>query len=96
MTKHLTKPILSRRQLIKAIVLAKITTFSLLTYAANKPPKKSIRIRTREEVSYQDEPFLGRNCGKCLLYQGDGLCVILEDPVSLNGWCSQWVPGTIG
>lgn len=65
--------------------------------AVKRPePKDSLRKRTREEVKYQDEPYLGRTCARCVLYQGHGVCVILADPVSPNGWCSQWVPATMG
>jgi hypothetical protein len=59
-----------------------------------QPP--GLRVRSREEVGYQDEPYLGRTCGKCVLYQGDGKCVILSEAVSPTGWCKQWVPITMG
>lgn len=58
--------------------------------------KPQLRKRTREEVHYQDGPHLGRTCSRCVLYQGNGTCVILEGPVSPNGWCNQWVPNTMG
>ena len=58
--------------------------------------KPGLRIRTREEVGYRDEPYLGRTCSKCVLYQGDGKCIILSEPVNPDGWCSQWVPSTMG
>lgn len=58
--------------------------------------KPEFKKRTREEVKYQAEPYLGRTCSKCVLYQGDGECVILADAVSPNGWCDQWVPNTMG
>jgi hypothetical protein len=55
-----------------------------------------LRKRTREQVRYQNEPYLGRSCGKCVLYQGEGVCVILDGAVSPDGWCTQWVPATVG
>jgi len=55
-----------------------------------------MRIRTREEVGYRDEPYLGRTCSRCVLYAGDGKCVILSEPVNPAGWCTQWVPNTMG
>ncbi len=58
--------------------------------------KPELRKRTREDVQYQNEPYLGRTCAKCVLYQGDGVCVILEGAVSPQGWCNQWVPNTMG
>ena len=65
--------------------------------AVERPkPKDPLRKRSREEVQYQDEPYLGRSCARCVLYQGHGVCVILEDPVSPDGWCNQWVPSTAG
>ena len=62
-------------------------------YAQQKP---GLRIRTREEVGYRNEPYLNRACSRCVLYQGDGKCVILSEPVDPNGWCTQWVPATMG
>jgi hypothetical protein len=58
--------------------------------------KPDFKKRTREEVQYQNEPYLGRTCARCVLYQGDGVCVILADAVSPQGWCNQWVPNTMG
>jgi hypothetical protein len=58
--------------------------------------KSGLRIRSREEVGYRDEPYLGRTCSRCVLYQGDGKCVILSEQVNPNGWCTQWVPNTMG
>lgn len=63
---------------------------------AQTKPLPGLRKRTREEVRYQNEPYLGRTCAKCVLYQGDGVCVILDGAVSPNGWCTQWVPNTMG
>jgi hypothetical protein len=31
-----------------------------------------------------------------VLYAGDGKCVILSEPVNPAGWCTQWVPNTMG
>ena len=58
--------------------------------------KPGLRIRSREEVGYRDEPYLGRTCSRCVLYQDDGKCVILSELVNPNGWCTQWVPNTMG
>lgn len=58
--------------------------------------KPELRKRSREDVQYRDEPYLGRTCSRCVLYQGDGVCVILTDAVSPQGWCNQWVPNTMG
>lgn len=58
--------------------------------------KLEFKKRTPEEVQYQNESYLGRTCAKCVLYQGNGNCVILEAAVSPNGWCNQWVPNTMG
>jgi len=59
-------------------------------------PLPGLRKRSREEVRYQNEPYLGRTCSRCVLYQGDGVCVILDGAVSPEGWCTQWVPNTMG
>jgi hypothetical protein len=82
----------ARRRLLTA-ALACTGGAMVPAVAAQKP---GLRIRTREEVGYRDEPYLGRTCSKCVLYQGDGKCVILSEPVSPNGWCTQWVPNTMG
>ena len=69
----------------------------LAASAVERPkPKDPFRKRTREEVQYQAEPYLGRSCARCVLYQGNGVCVILEGAVSPEGWCNQWVPNTAG
>ena len=84
-----------RRNLLKTIIVGGFA-LTQKQISATPKPKHRMRVRTREEVKYQDEPYLGRTCAKCMLYQGEGLCVILEDPVDPNGWCAQWVPGTVG
>lgn len=63
---------------------------------AQNKPQPGLRKRSREEVRYQNEPYLGRTCSRCVLYQGDGVCVILDGAVSPEGWCTQWVPNTMG
>jgi hypothetical protein len=69
----------------------------VVALAVERPkPKDPFRKRTREEVQYQDKPYLGRSCAQCVLYQGHGVCVILDGPVSASGYCSQWVPSTAG
>jgi len=93
------KPLMSRRALLKgAAVLAATVTVAPLAAQKNrkKTQQPSMRIRTREEVGYRDEPYLGRTCSRCVLYAGDGKCVILSEPVSPEGWCTQWVPNTMG
>ena len=95
-----TKPQLkSRRALLrKAAALVAVVVASPVAAQQNrkKPQQPGMRIRTREEVGYRDEPYLGRTCSRCVLYAGDGKCVILSDPVSPEGWCTQWVPNTMG
>lgn len=69
----------------------------VIATAVERPkPKDPFRKRTREEVQYQAEPYLGRSCSQCVLYQGHGVCVILDGAVSPNGYCNQWVPNTAG
>ena len=93
------KPLMPRRALLKsAVVLA--ATFAVAPLSAQqnrkKPQQPGMRIRTREQIGYRDEPYLGRTCSKCVLYAGDGKCVIVSEPVSSEGWCPQWVPNTVG
>lgn len=91
-----------RRSLLKAAVVcagAVVAPAIAQQKPAQQGPgqqKPGLRIRTREEAGYRDEPYLGRTCSRCVLYQGDGKCVILSEPVSPNGWCTQWVPNTMG
>lgn len=80
-------------------VLAVFATTSALGARAdgNRPgspsgPKK----RTRESVGYRDFPYENRTCGKCMLYVGYGECAVVEGKVSMDGWCNQWTPPTIG
>jgi hypothetical protein len=85
---------LSRRGFLLA---AAAGACGVASYAgARNKPQPGLRKRTREEVRYQNEPYLGRTCSRCVLYQGDGVCVILDGAVSPDGWCTQWVPNTMG
>jgi len=83
---------LSRRRFLVATAVGACVS---IANAQNKP-EPGLRKRSREEVRYQNEPYLGRTCARCVLYQGDGMCVILDGAVSPNGWCNQWVPNTMG
>lgn len=88
---------LQRRAVIRCVVAGAFATLPGAVSAVKRPPPKDpLRKRTRREVRYQDEPYLGRSCARCVLYQGHGVCVILEGPVSPQGWCDQWVPATMG
>jgi hypothetical protein len=90
---------LEKRRVSRRAFLTGVATgacgFALIAGAQTKP-QPGLRKRTREEVRYQNEPYLGRTCSRCVLYQGEGVCVILDGAVSPNGWCSQWVPNTMG
>jgi hypothetical protein len=87
----------SRRKVTQYLAgLPVICVASVASAAKKRPAPKPFRKRTREEVRYQNEPYIGRACAKCMLYQGNGLCVILDDAVSPDGWCSEWTPGTVG
>ena len=91
------KPVLeSRRALLKAVCTLGAAAVAPGVATAQTKPPDGLRVRTREEVGYQNEPYLGRTCAKCVLYQGHGKCVILSEAVSPNGWCKQWVPNTMG
>ncbi len=85
---------LSRREFLVATALGAGAVAS--GAVAQNKPQPGLRKRTREEVRYQNEPYLGRTCSRCVLYQGDGVCVILDAAVSPEGWCNQWVPNTMG
>jgi hypothetical protein len=85
---------LSRRRFLAGAAAG--TCVITLGAGAEDKPQPGLRRRTREEVRYQNEPYLGRTCSRCVLYQGDGVCVILDGAVSPNGWCNQWVPNTMG
>jgi len=91
--------LMSRRALLKSVA-SLAATAALVPVAAQqdrkKPQQPGMRIRTREEVGDRDEPYLGRTCSRCVLYAGDGKCVILSEPVNPEGWCTQWVPNTMG
>lgn len=92
-----TKPVLqSRRALLKAACMMGAAVAAPGVAKAQTKPPDGLRVRSREEVGYQDEPYLGRTCAKCVLYQGYGKCVILSEAVSPTGWCKQWVPNTMG
>jgi anaerobic selenocysteine-containing dehydrogenase len=85
---------LSRRKFLGAAAAG--ASVIALGAGAQDKPQPGLRKRSREQVRYQNEPYLGRTCSRCVLYQGDGICVILDGAVSPNGWCNQWVPNTMG
>jgi hypothetical protein len=87
-------PKLTRRRFIM-LATAGVGAIASMAAAQDKP-LPGLRKRTREEVRYQNEPYLGRMCSRCVLYQGEGVCVILDGAVSPQGWCTQWVPNTMG
>jgi hypothetical protein len=64
--------------------------------AQTTKPKPSLAKRPKEKVGYRDQPYEGRSCAKCVLYVGNGQCVIVEGEVSPDGWCMQWTPATMG
>lgn len=93
------QPLISRRALLKNMaVLAATVAIAPVAAQQNrkKPQQPGMRIRTKVEVGYRDEPYLGRTCSRCVLYAGDGKCVILSELVSPEGWCKLWVPNTMG
>jgi hypothetical protein len=59
-------------------------------------PPSGLKKRSKESVGYRDFPYENRTCAKCMLYIGDGDCVIIDGKVSVDGWCNQWTPPTIG
>lgn len=86
----------SRRALLKSAAAFVAAAALAPAVAQQGKPQPGLRVRSKEEVGYRDEPYLGRTCARCVLYQGHGKCVILGELVSPNGWCKQWVPNTMG
>jgi hypothetical protein len=88
----------SRRGLIKALALLTGGALGdrLPVRAEDSKPKAVMKKYSKEKVGYRDEPYLGRNCARCVLYSGDGVCAIVEGQVSPDGWCTQWTPSTMG
>ncbi len=87
-----------RRRLLRYL-LSGIAAMLARSALANEPkpkPPTGLKKRTRESVGYRDFPYEKRTCAKCMLYVGDGECVIIEGKVSIDGWCNQWTPPTIG
>ena len=88
----------SRRRVVLAAMSvsgAALLAGALESHAQQKP-KATLKKRTKEAVGYRDEPYDGRSCAKCVLYSGNGECVLVEGEVSPNGWCVQWTPATMG
>ena len=88
----------SRRALLKALALLSGAGCAAAREAGaqDSKPKAVLKKYSKERVGYRDEPYLGRNCAKCVLYAGDGVCAILDEQVSPDGWCTQWTPATMG
>lgn len=96
MHRHIS--IAPRRRLLRYLVSGIVTLFALPAHANDAKPKppSGLKKRPRESVGYRDFPYENRTCAKCMLYAGDGECVIIEGKVSVEGWCNQWTPPTIG
>jgi len=89
----------SRRRVVLAAMSvsgAALLAGVLESNAQQQKPKATLKKRTKEAVGYRDEPYDGRSCAKCVLYSGNGECVLVEGEVSPNGWCVQWTPATMG
>jgi hypothetical protein len=89
---------LSRRHVLSAAVSVGggALLAGTLDSTAQQKPKATLKKRSKEAVGYRDEPYEGRSCAKCVLYAGNGECVLVEGEVSPNGWCLQWTPATVG
>ena len=87
-----------RRRLLRYLVSGIAAVLALPAHAndAKTKPPAGLKKRSRESVRYRDFPFEKRTCAKCMLYVGDGECVIIDGKVSPEGWCNQWTPPTIG
>ena len=96
MVRNPNKP--PRRQLFRTILTGIVAFVPLFAKADENrlAPPTGLKKRLRESVGYRDFPYEKRTCAKCMLYVGDGECVIIEGKVSLDGWCTQWTPPTIG
>jgi High potential iron-sulfur protein len=90
--------LLTRRRLLGHLLGVAASLFALPAHADDAKPKPptGLKKRPREAVGYRDFPYENRTCAKCMLYVGDGECVIIEGKVSVDGWCNQWTPPTIG
>ena len=96
MSSKISQP--SRRRMLQSLFAGIIGSFSFQTRAEDikHTPPRGLKKRSRESVGYRDFPYEKRSCAKCMLYVGDGECVIIEGKVSPDGWCNQWTPPTIG
>ena len=87
------------RRRVARLALATLAGLSGLTSRADETkaaPPAGLKKRSKESVGYRDFPYENRTCAKCMLYIGDGDCVIIDGKVSVEGWCNQWTPPTIG
>ena len=91
-------PWTTRRRVLRCLLSGIVGMFALAVRADDPSPKPptGLKKRSRESVGYRDFPYEKRTCAKCMLYMGDGECVIIEGKVSVDGWCNQWTPPTIG
>jgi High potential iron-sulfur protein len=86
-----------RRKLLRTLLgLAGVFALSASADDAKPKPPAGLKKRSRESVGYRDFPYEKRTCAKCMLYVGEGECVIIDGKVSPDGWCTQWTPPTIG
>jgi High potential iron-sulfur protein len=46
---------------------------------------------SKASAGYQNHPKGNQNCANCKLFVSPSSCLVVEGPISSNGWCRFWV-----
>jgi len=88
---------MTRRTTLRRLLAACLGWVSATRLAgADSPASGGMKKRTKLSVKYTDHSENNRTCSNCILYTGDGQCVVVEGEVALGGWCTSWAPTTMG
>ena len=65
---------------------------------ASSPPARATAERTgklsKAQVKYQEQPKGDQHCANCLQFVAESsTCMVVEGPISPQGWCTVWVKG---
>ena len=78
----------SRRVVLQGVVAAIVATPVILeaTYPA------SAAKMSKASAGYQSHPKGSQGCANCKLFVPSSSCIVVEGPISPDGWCRLWVP----
>ena len=77
---------ISRRKFLDRIFLTVAGGAAIMVIGTKEAQAKV----SKSAAKYRGSPKLGRSCGKCARYQGNGKCSKVKGTVSANGYCNYY------